>query len=116
MTRLLAQNDIFGTIAPPQGAPTDLGTFIGGGINIFISVAGFFLLLYMLWGGLDWISSNGEKERIAKAQAKITNAVIGMLVVVVALVLFNVIAGNILGIITVSPGGGWQFNLPKLSP
>lgn len=112
----LAQGNIFGTIAPPKGAPTDLGTFIAGGIRIFIIVAGFALLIYMLWGAFDWISSGGDKERITKAQHKITNAVIGMFMVIISLTLFNLIAGNILNIIKVSPGGGWEFNLPKLSP
>ena len=116
MNKLLAQNDIFGKIAAPKGAPTDLGVFIGGGIRIFLYIAMFFLLMYMLWGGLDWISSGGEKEKIAKAQGKITNAVIGIIVVIAALTIFTVIAGNVLNIITITPGGGWQLNLPKLSP
>ena len=110
----LAQANIFGTIAPPKGAPTDLGAFIGGSIRIFIIMAGIFLLIYLLWGAFDWITSGGEKERISKAQSKMTNAVIGMFLVIVSLTLFNLIAGDILKIITVSPGGGWQFNLPKL--
>lgn len=109
-------NQIFGTIAPPKGAPTDLGTFIAGGIKLFIIVAGIFLLIYLLWGAFDWITSGGEKEKISKAQSKMTNAVVGMILVIVALTLFNLIAGNILNIITFTPGGGWKFNLPKLSP
>ena len=110
----LAQGNIFGTVAPPPGAPTDIGKFTGGAIRLFIIVAGLFLLMYMLWGAFDWITSGGEKERIVKAQAKITQAVIGMLLVIVSLVLFNLIAGDILGIIQVSPGGGWTINLPTL--
>lgn len=110
----LAQNDIFGTIAPPNGAPTDLGVFIGGGIRLFLIVGGIFLLIYMLWGAFDWISSGGEKEKISKAQSKITNAIIGMFLIIVSLTLFNLIAGDILHIITVTPGGGWTINLPTL--
>src|SRR3989338_5981202 len=104
---------IFGTIAAPTGAPKDLGVFIGGAIKIFIIVAGIFLLIYMLWGAFDWITSGGEKEKISKAQAKITNAVIGMFLVIVALTLFTLIAGNILKIIKVTPKG-WEISLPTL--
>lgn len=106
-------NSIFGQIVPPQGAPTNLGTFIGGAIRIFIIVAGIFLLIYMLWGAFDWITSGGEKEKLDKARNKITNAVIGMILVVVALALFSLIAGNILKIVTITPDG-WRFNLPTL--
>lgn len=107
--------DPFGTIAPPTGAPTDLGAFAAGAIRIFIIIAAIALLIYLLWGAFDWITSGGEKEKLAKAQQKLTNAVIGIIMVVVALALFQVIAGDILHIIDTS-GGGWKFNLPKVNP
>ncbi|OGK16244.1 hypothetical protein A2774_04640 [Candidatus Roizmanbacteria bacterium RIFCSPHIGHO2_01_FULL_39_12c] len=109
----LAQADIFGTIAPPTGAPTDLGNFTGGAIRIFIIVAGFALLIYLFWGAFDWITSGGDKEKLTKAQNKITQAIIGMILVVAALAIFQVIAGDVLHIIDTS-GGGWKFNLPSL--
>ena len=123
--KFLAAQDIpglFGTVAPPQGMNfggsdpgAGLGKFIGFGINLFTIVAGMFLLIYLLWGALDWIVSGGEKERIAKAQNKITNALIGMVLVFVVLVVFNVLAGQILGIIKVDQATGqWQLNLPTL--
>ena len=109
------QSDIFGTIAAPTGAPTDIGYFVGGAIKLFIIVAAVLLLIYLLWGAADWITSGGEKEKLDKARNKITNAVIGMLLIIVMLAIFQVIAGNILNIITITPSG-WQFNLPKLTP
>jgi len=109
------QSDIFGTIAQPTGAPGDPGTFIGGAINLFLIVAGITMMIYLLWGGLDWITSGGEKEKIAKAQGKLTNAVIGIFIVIFALTLFNFIAGDLLNIIDTS-GGGWKINLPKIGP
>lgn len=112
--------DLFGTVEPPSGMnvggsnPVEgVGKLIGFGVNIFILVAGIFLLIYMLWGAFDWIISNGEKERIQKAQSKITNALIGMLLIFVVIVIFNVIAGNVLKIVTPSEDG-WIFNLPTL--
>lgn len=108
-------NDIFGTIAPPPGAPPDPGVFIGGGIRIFLVVAGILLLIYLLWGAMDWITSGGEKEKLEKARNKITHAILGILVAIFALALFQVIAGDILNIIEITPNG-WKFNLPKLSP
>jgi len=118
-----ATDAIFGKVSPPAGmnigggsTPTQaLGTFIGWGINIFITVAGLFMLLYLLWGALDWINSSGEKEKLTKAQQKITNAIIGMVIVFVVLVVFNVLAGQMLGIVT--PGSnGFEIKLPSLNP
>jgi len=116
-----AVDQIFGKITPPQGmniggngTPENaFGQFIAFGIKTFIIVAAFFMLLYLLWGALDWITSSGEKEKLTKAQNKITNAVIGIVVIFVALTAFNVLAGNILGIIKPSTNG-WEFILPSL--
>ncbi len=123
--KFLAANDIpglFGTVEPPQGMNfggsdpvSGFGKFIAFGINLFVVVAGMFLLIYMMWGAFDWIISGGEKERIQKAQSKITNALIGIILVFAVIVVFNVFAGNILKIIKPSEdGSGWQLVLPVL--
>ena len=114
--------DLFGGISPPDamnlgGADPSqgLGNFIGFGIRMFILIAGMFLILYLLWGAFDWINSGGEKERLTKAQNKITNALIGIVLIFVVLTAFNLLAGNILGIIVADPNGnGFQIKLPKL--
>jgi len=113
--------DLFGGISPPAAMNVGgsdpvagLGKFIGFGINMFILVAGMFLILYLLMGAFDWIVSGGEKERIVKAQNKITNALIGMLLVFVVLTVFNLLAGNILGIIRPNDSGGFDIKLPTL--
>ena len=125
--KLLAATDpaidaLFGGISPPAamnvgggGNPAQgLVKFISFGIQIFILVAGLFLLFYLLWGAFDWIASGGEKEKIAKAQSKITNALIGIVLVFVVLTVFNVLAGNILGIIVPNGSGGYDIKLPTL--
>ncbi|MFA6017187.1 MAG: hypothetical protein WC744_03820 [Patescibacteria group bacterium] len=125
--KLLTQNDpaidaLFGGISPPAAMnlggndpAQGLGNFIGFGIQMFILVAGMFLILYLLWGAFDWIVSNGDKERLTKAQAKITNALIGILLVFIVLTIFNVLAGDVLKIIRPDPdGNGFEIKLPTL--
>ncbi len=48
------------------------------GIGFMIGVVIFFFVL--LIGAIQWISSGGEKQAVENAKAKITNAVIGLLV------------------------------------
>jgi len=95
---------------PVQG----LGKLVAFGINMFITIAGMFLIIYLLWGAFDWISSAGEKEKITKAQNKITNALIGIVLVFVVLTVFNLLAGNLLGIVNPIDGGGFEIKLPTL--
>ncbi len=112
-------SDIFGKISPPPGqskfadVQTGLPKLIAFLVNFIILVAGFMLLTYLLWGALDWITSEGDKEKMSKAQNKITNAIVGMLLVIAALVIFGFIAGDILGIVT-RTATGWTFKLPTI--
>lgn len=100
-----------GTLAndPAEGFAKMLGT----GISLFITGAGLLLLLYLFWGAFDWINSGGDKEKVAKAQSKVTNALIGILLVFGVLVVFGVVAGQILKIVDVTPTG-WKIKIPKL--
>lgn len=116
-----AIDDLFGGISPPPAMnvggnnPLEgLGKFIGFSIRMFIVVTGISLLIYLLWGTFDWIASGGEKEKIAKAQSKMTNAVIGILLVFVVLTIFNLLAGDILKIVEPNGNGGFKINLPTL--
>jgi len=109
-------SNIWGKVnSPVTGIPSDpkvaLGNTIGFGVQIFILVAAIVMLIYLLLGAFDWITSGGEKEKITKAQNKITNAVVGLIIVIVVLVLFGVITGDVLHIVTNTPTG-WQFNIP----
>lgn len=117
LTAASSVNDIFGTVEPPVSSiPTDpleaIPKLVGTGVNLFLLFAAAMLLVYLLWGAFDWIVSGGNKEVIMKAQNKITNAVIGIIVVVAAITIFGVVTGNILGIIDVSDG--WRFKIPTL--
>ncbi len=116
-----AINDLFGGISPPAAMNiggsdpvAGFGKFIAFGINMFILVAGMFLILYLLLAAFDWITSGGDKEKIQKAQNKITNALIGILLVFVVLGVFVAFAGNSLGIIRPNGSGGFDIRLPTL--
>lgn len=54
---------------------------IGNIISNFILimyVAGLAVLVFLLWGAFDWITSGGDKEKISSARRKIVNALIGL--------------------------------------
>ena len=110
---------VIGVITPPAGdlykgdVNASLGKIISTGIQLFFFVAGLAALTYLLMGAFDWISSSGEKEKVAKAQNKIQSAVIGLILIVVVLVAFNVIMGTVLGG-KFGIGEGFTFTLPTI--
>lgn len=111
-------DDLWGQITPPGpfvGDPKqELGQLIGFGVRIITIVAGLTLLIYLMWGGLNWIMAGDDKEKLSKAQQKLTNAIIGILVLFAVIGLWGFVTGDILGIITRTPEGGWVFHLPSL--
>lgn len=118
-SKLIAQNP-FGTVDAPPGS-TNLGPdpvagtgkFIGFLLQGIFVIAGLLSLAYMIWGALDWIISGGDKTKIEKAQQKITQAVIGLILVVVSFGVFVVIAGPALGIIDPSKGA-FSIKIPTI--
>lgn len=119
-TLMAAAANPFGTIKAPitgmSGTPEkDLSGLISVAVQSFIIVAALAALIYMLWGALEWVTSGGEKDKVAKAQQKITNAVIGVIAVVVAFTIFSVVAGNVLTVVDTS-GGGIKLKLPSFQP
>ncbi len=101
---LAANTDPFGKVNAPPGSEFVKDDPVGGfgkvitfAIQIVFLVAGLAALVYLLWGALDWLMSEGQKEKLSKAQSKIVNAIIGLLLVVVAFTVFTFMMGTVLG-------------------
>ncbi|MFH2019425.1 MAG: hypothetical protein ABII80_02330 [bacterium] len=65
-------------------AITDLNIFISRAISAVILVAAIATFLYLVLGGVQWITSSGEKEKVKEARDKITHAIIGLTIVAAA--------------------------------
>jgi hypothetical protein len=120
--KFIADSDIWGKVQPPPGVSNTMasdpvagaGKLLGTLVNLFIIGSSMFVLLYMLWGAFDWITSGGDKEKVQHARNKISYAAIGMILIFVVLVVFGVLTGQILGIIENVPGEGWSIKIPHL--
>ncbi|MBI2011480.1 hypothetical protein HYS91_01795 [Candidatus Daviesbacteria bacterium] len=76
---------------------TALGTIIGNLVTIVIVLGALMVLVFLVIGAFNWITSGGEKEKVASARGTILNALIGLVVLAVAFVIANV-AGAVVGI------------------
>jgi hypothetical protein len=66
-------------------------------INLLLGLAGVASFIFLLWGGIQWITAGGDKDALDKARKRITQALIGLAIVFSAYaiiyilrVLFNV--------------------------
>ncbi len=78
------------TIINPALGPEIVGKSAGEGLAFYIAqlwvtvviVGGLAVLLFMIWGGIQWLMSGGDKAKLEEAHHKITNSLIGLGVLV----------------------------------
>jgi hypothetical protein len=76
---------------------TIVGGFISSLVGILLIVAFIFALIFLLIGGISWITSNGEKSQLESARNKITHALIGLIIVAAGYSVFT-LAGKFIGV------------------
>lgn len=58
-----------------------LGSFVERSFSAVILVAGLATFMYLVYGGIQWISSGGDKGKLEEARSKITNGIVGLAIV-----------------------------------
>lgn len=76
------------TLANPGGGINQL---IGNIVNIALYFIGIIAVIYLIWGGVTYITAGGDAEKAGKGRIAITNAIIGIIIVVASLVIYNAV-------------------------
>ena len=84
------------TIEPSQGFATDIGVLIQAVLSFVMVIAALLVFLYLIWGGIEWITSGGDKGKTENARGKITAAVIGLIILATAFAVLTLVL-NFLG-------------------
>lgn len=74
-----------------------LGRIISTVIPYLFGGAGLLLLLYLIWGGFGYMLSGGDPKAAEGAKQKITNALVGFVIIFVAYWLVQIL-GTVFGI------------------
>lgn len=97
LTNLLAAVDL-GTIKKPASRilqDGDANQNIINLVNVFIAtattIAGLIFLVMLIMGGLQWVLAGGDKASLEAARGRITNAAIGLGIVVGAIAITFVV-------------------------
>lgn len=87
------------------GGGSDLTVIVGNLIGQALTVVGVLLLGLMLYGGILWMTAAGDKGKVEKATSVIKNAIIGLIIIVLAYALSNFVI-TALGNATTGGTGG----------
>jgi hypothetical protein len=84
----------------------NLGDLLTNLLTLAFFVAGVAMFFMLVIGGIQWISSGGDPKALDAARSRITNAVVGLIIVVAAFAI-ALILEKVLGINIVS---GFNFS------
>lgn len=82
-------------IPGPAGAPTATWLILSI-INVILWVVGFLAVLFVIIGGIRYITAHGNEEQAELAKKTITQAIIGIIVVVLSFVIIRVIVNALI--------------------
>lgn len=78
-----------GTIGGVTGNP--LGFYIARLWQTTIIVGGMALLVFLIWGAIDWLMSEGNQEKLTAAKNKIFHALMGLGILAASFAIVKVI-------------------------
>lgn len=93
---------------PDQFRISDLGQLISAVVGTIMIIAALLAFLYLILGGIKWITSGGDKAGMEEARNKITHAIVGLIVVGAAWAIMTLVQ-NFLGVQII----GGTIDLPR---
>lgn len=83
-----------GVCGPQLSALSDVWLVIAALIEIMLRVAALMAVAFVIYGGVSYMTSQGEPDKTSKARHTIINALIGLVIAITAGVLVGFIAGR----------------------
>jgi len=98
------------TIAQPSNVKiTDVGQLISAAVGTILILAALLAFVFLILGGIQWITSGGDKAAMEAARNKITHAIVGLIIVGAAWAIMMLVQ-NFLGVSIIGSQG---VTLPK---
>jgi len=92
----IAQVSIGEDVVAPTGFASNFGSLINAVLSFVMVIAALLVFLYLIWGGIEWITSGGDKGKTESARNKITSAVVGLIILAASYAILLIIL-NFLG-------------------
>lgn len=81
-------------VKSPEGiipATTTIGSIVTFLVGFIIVIAILAAIVYIVIGALQWITSGGDKQKVADARNHIIAAIIGLIIIALSFVIINVV-------------------------
>ena len=88
---------------------SSLSTLIESASSWVAWIGGLIVFIYLIWGGIEWITSGGDKSKAEAGRTKITQSIIGFAILAIVFVLYTILI-NFLGLRTKVDVNGVNLN------
>lgn len=89
--QIQAPSPIAGFISKDPSGAFGISQFLSNLIALFYAIAAIVLIFMLIWGAFEWLTSGGDKEKIASARGRIISAIIGMILFAIAFAVIQVL-------------------------
>jgi hypothetical protein len=79
----------FNTLCKLQA--NQLGSVVSNAVTIILIVATLIALFFLIWGGVRWITSGGDKAKVDEARKTIIGAIIGLVIAFLAYFILTIV-------------------------
>ena len=86
----------------PTGS-NSLGGIVATAVKAFLGLLGIIFLVLIIYAGFNWMTAQGEEEKVTKAKETLQSAVIGLIIIIAAYSITYFVFNNLPG---GSSGGG----------
>ena len=74
-----------------RGYATNFSTLFSSLLNVVMLIAALLVFAFLIMGGIEWITSGGDKGKAESARNKLTAAVIGLVVIAASYAILTLI-------------------------
>ncbi|MBI2325886.1 hypothetical protein HYU91_00700 [Candidatus Collierbacteria bacterium] len=61
-------------------------------MSVVIIVSGILVFVFLVWGGIEWLTSGGDKTKVENARNRIVSALVGLAIIAASWALVRIIA------------------------
>ena len=85
------QNSQFNTLCKLNAS--QIGSVVSSAVTIILIIATLIALFFLIWGGVRWILSGGDKAKVEEARKTIIGAIIGLIIAFLAYFILTLVLG-----------------------
>lgn len=74
-----------------SGIDIQLAELVGNVVRAFLSLLGIIFISYTIYGGYLWMTAAGNEERVSKSKKIIVQGAIGLIIVLSAAIIYNLV-------------------------